>query len=719
MTIVDQVLFDLWLCLYFQFFDPFSCFFDNNQNGLLLPATLLLVLPSYYLSGTEGDGRVEGDTLFLNPDVSETYQIDVLEFTSPNRTICEDGITGSGIVEFQSAITVDVDTALCEGQIFEFLGISYAMPLESESILSLGGSCDTIFIVTLEFTTPPVKTVDIDPCVSDGLFRGIKISADTMITISSTGDGCDSMFNLTYSPSVLPDSTFRDELCDNDSRTINGVVYDVNNPTGVYFTVTAEGCELAVFVDIDFETAIFKDLDTMVCEGTTVDIAGQIFDENNTDGQVVFPGASATGCDSVVFVSLEFIESEEVEVPVFLCPGETKTLFGIEVTENLTSDDLFFIGPRLCDTVLSFVVGMSEIFVEKIDTTICPSGSIELFGETFDENRLSDDIMLTGSQGACDSIIQVSLQVLQTYNMDFEQSFCTGQSLIINNNTYDENNPIGVENLIASNGCDSVVNISLSFGSLNAEVAAKDACQETDDGQISINGLNGQAPYSVTVGEQNITFDDSFIELNDLAPGDYDISIEDSDGCQYEDAVRIQRVDDFNLTVNSIDNGDGTLSLDLLSDVPLISADWVPPLGLSCSNCTNPVASITQDQSYTVTAFDENGCSGVLAFTLFGSVGEENSFYLPTAFNPNSAANDRFFLQSEVGEVLSYTMHIFNRWGEKVYEALDVPPNNNAFGWDGRRNGVQLNPGVFIYRIVMTTNQGTQIMETGDVLLMK
>jgi len=621
---------------------------------------------------------------------------------------------------------------------------------------------------------------------------------------------------------VRPDSLIQDELCADASIEINGVFYDINNPSGDVAIVTPEGCEQTIMVRIDFADQVTSFLDTLVCEDATVVVDGRTFDMNNPTGDIMFPNGSVNGCDSILSVSLEFIQSEEVQVPVSLCPGEVRMILGIAVTEDLSPDDLFFIGPNLCDTVLSFDVSAGEIFsidldtlicsgeaVElfgitfdennpaedirlqsgngcdsiisvsvdfiiadevqvpvslcpgetqflfgikvtedftlddvfsvgpngcdtilsfdvslgeifslEIDAVICPGQSLDFFGVTFDENNLSDDILLTSPDG-CDSTIHVSLEVLETYNVDFEQSLCEGESMVINNTTYDENNPTGIENLVASNGCDSVVNINLLFGNLSAEVEIVNACPNVDNGQITISGLNGNIPYLASYGGMDTIFTNSSLQIDDLTPDDYDIIIEDATGCAYQNTITVMRVADFNLSINSIDNGDGSLNLDVLSDVSIVSATWQPPIGLTCTSCTNPVASVTQDQQYVVTVFDENGCSDILTFTVFVGAEEPSSFYLPNAFNPNSIGNDRFYLQSEAGLVISYSMQIFNRWGEKVFEIQNAPPDNNAFGWDGRRNGQQLNPGVFIYRIAMTTDRGTEVIETGDVLLMR
>ena len=64
-------------------------------------------------------------------------------------------------------------------------------------------------------------------------------------------------------------------------------------------------------------------------------------------------------------------------------------------------------------------------------------------------------------------------------------------------------------------------------------------------------------------------------------------------------------------------------------------------------------------------------------------------------------------------------MHIFDRWGGQVFRAVNLPINTPSAGWDGRAQGTELNPGVYVYWIeVLLQNGERQILE-GDVLLLK
>jgi gliding motility-associated-like protein len=87
---------------------------------------------------------------------------------------------------------------------------------------------------------------------------------------------------------------------------------------------------------------------------------------------------------------------------------------------------------------------------------------------------------------------------------------------------------------------------------------------------------------------------------------------------------------------------------------------------------------------------------------------------IPNAFNPNSSVeeNKTFSLFSNpIDGVYNYKMYIYNRWGQLVYEN-----DNIKEGWDGKKNGVLCNPGVYVW-VVYYQGEGGKITNKGNVTL--
>lgn len=71
-------------------------------------------------------------------------------------------------------------------------------------------------------------------------------------------------------------------------------------------------------------------------------------------------------------------------------------------------------------------------------------------------------------------------------------------------------------------------------------------------------------------------------------------------------------------------------------------------------------------------------------------------FYLPNAFTPNGdGLNDSFRAIPRYDYVNKYHLSIYNRWGQRVYETMDINK-----GWDGTYKGSPCMLGAYVYRIV-------------------
>lgn len=87
---------------------------------------------------------------------------------------------------------------------------------------------------------------------------------------------------------------------------------------------------------------------------------------------------------------------------------------------------------------------------------------------------------------------------------------------------------------------------------------------------------------------------------------------------------------------------------------------------------------------------------------------------MPNAFSPNGDNhNDAFYLRGWPHCVSDFSIIIYNRWGEKVYESQNVNKS-----WDGTYLGKAQDPAVYIYYISAVTNAGEKITKKGNVTLL-
>lgn len=149
-----------------------------------------------------------------------------------------------------------------------------------------------------------------------------------------------------------------------------------------------------------------------------------------------------------------------------------------------------------------------------------------------------------------------------------------------------------------------------------------------------------------------------------------------------------------------------------------VSYLWTPAASLSCATCQNPVARPEETTTYIVTAYNELGCEAKDEVTVF-LICDNGQLFLANTFTPNGDGhNDRFFPQGKgMHNILQFA--VYNRWGEKVFEANNIQPNHDLSGWDGTFKGESLNPDVYVYVVRAMCYTGEILEVKGDVSLIR
>jgi len=142
-----------------------------------------------------------------------------------------------------------------------------------------------------------------------------------------------------------------------------------------------------------------------------------------------------------------------------------------------------------------------------------------------------------------------------------------------------------------------------------------------------------------------------------------------------------------------------------------VSYQWEPVDFLDNSQIPNPIASPTEDITYTVFVNTDSGC--LIQDQVVIRIDNELSYYVPEMFTPNGdGANDMLFVN-----MLGYRsidFKVFNRFGQLVFSTNDA-----NVGWDGRFNGNIQNPDTYVYTLVLETYKEEMISEKGSFQLVR
>ena len=107
-------------------------------------------------------------------------------------------------------------------------------------------------------------------------------------------------------------------------------------------------------------------------------------------------------------------------------------------------------------------------------------------------------------------------------------------------------------------------------------------------------------------------------------------------------------------------------------------------------------------------AKSKNGCIDSLIIEDAILVDTMSQVYMPNAFTPNGdGLNDEFKPLGYGYSDLDYTLQIFNRWGEKIFESNDFNE-----GWNGSFRNQLCSQGIYVYRLaVKLASNETKYME--------
>lgn len=185
--------------------------------------------------------------------------------------------------------------------------------------------------------------------------------------------------------------------------------------------------------------------------------------------------------------------------------------------------------------------------------------------------------------------------------------------------------------------------------------------------------------------------------------------------------VQVVPYPDITITPPSATVAAGTqvaLTASVGNDIVIQNYSWSPPYAISCDTCYHTIVTPSVTTTYTFTATSIHGCTSSADVTIHIFC-ESSEVFIPNTFTPNGdGMNDRFYVSGKGISTIT-KMQIFNRWGELVYEAHNIMPNDASVGWDGQYKGIVLEPDVFVYIIEATCNLGEHFTYKGDISIVR
>lgn len=269
-------------------------------------------------------------------------------------------------------------------------------------------------------------------------------------------------------------------------------------------------------------------------------------------------------------------------------------------------------------------------------------------------------------------------------------------------------------------GCISVENITISEPTeiIITETIVDENCGQSD-GSISLVLSGGTGGYTYLWSPNGETTS----SLSGLVGGSYNVTVSDASGCTSNESFVVDQVGSIPVTASpessTITAGE-SVQLNASGALDYI---WTPTGGLSCSDCSNPVASPTVTTTYIVTGTDASGCTGADTVLIIVET-ECADLFVPNIFSPNGLGPDANELLCVFGDCISsLSFNVYNRWGELVFSTETAYNSSNLVKneicWDGTHRGKMVQSGVYVYTIFAEMFNGDVVEESGNITVVR
>lgn len=144
---------------------------------------------------------------------------------------------------------------------------------------------------------------------------------------------------------------------------------------------------------------------------------------------------------------------------------------------------------------------------------------------------------------------------------------------------------------------------------------------------------------------------------------------------------------------------------------------WSPAIGLDNPAIANPIATLSNDIDYVLTASTSSGCfaTDTISVKVFKTL---PGIYVPSAFTPNGDGKNDVFRPLAIGIKQISHFKVFNRWGVMVYSSNKVQ-YEQGIGWNGTYKGRPQDTGVFVWIAEGTDYMDKKIIQKGTVTLVR
>ncbi len=416
---------------------------------------------------------------------------------------------------------VPVVDSICAGDTLFVNGIGYTETGEYVDTLIVTDptACDSVFLISL--TVHPVyDTMVFDTiCESEVYdFNGsILDSTGLYIDTLMSQFGCDSIVRLQLKVNEVYSAISVKRICAGDTVFVGPIVHTT---PGIFFDTlqTQFGCDSVIISEITVVDTFLSVTEVSLCFGETYEWRGQVYSEA---GEYVESLLNADDCDSTYVLVLDIPDTQDFFITRTICSADSVTIGDTFYNVPGTYIDTL-VGSEGCDSIVHLTLQVVEDYNQEFDITLCTGDTLFFMDRAITATGIYIDSL--EAQGGCDSIVKIRLTVADFIMDTIRAILCPGDSIVVGGNVYSE---VGnyIDTLVAP-GCDTIVRTQIAVAAGIKLDSVQLRLKANNIGSITpfISGGNGVLSYLWSTGSTEM-------QLDSIGAGDYALAVQDELGC--------------------------------------------------------------------------------------------------------------------------------------------------------------------------------------------
>ncbi len=253
-------------------------------------------------------------------------------------------------------------------------------------------------------------------------------------------------------------------------------------------------------------------------------------------------------------------------------------------------------------------------------------------------------------------------------------------------------------------------------------IVTNSGCFTSPDGTIDLSATGGDGVYIYMLNGSIAN------PPSTVPPGNYSVEVEDGNGCMssIDVVVLSPNVETVDLSGQLLLETGTQQTINMSTTVDgadIESIVWTQNGNVVCDDLSCGTYDYTAQEgssTFEVTITYNNGCMITDNIMIVGQTTEITSIYVPSVFSPNNDDVNPLLIIGTSDDIVAISyFRVFDRWGNRMFSVDEFIPGDPGAAWDGKFQGRDVVPGVYVFILEYVTDDGEKHLLNGDVTVIR